>query len=169
LRIGDRLCPRGELLGAGKCILSIRPLVQTPDTLYRSSINWMVYTRGQRHDFDSWNTKGWSADELLPFLKKVCFWTFFPAATEPRASQRYRCLIKVLPEGLGWIQTCGAAEIRPKFACRSFSARCCISPVPCSPMLITHQLMVSRSCADHRSSKPTTATARKRCTALKAQ
>jgi choline dehydrogenase-like flavoprotein len=42
------------------------------DSLHRSSINWMVYTRGQRHDFDSWNTKGWSADELLPFLKKVC-------------------------------------------------------------------------------------------------
>lgn len=35
-----------------------------------SSINWMVYTRAQRADFDSWKMAGWSADELLPFLKK---------------------------------------------------------------------------------------------------
>lgn len=36
-----------------------------------SSINFMMYTRAQRSDFDSWNTPGWSADELLPYLKKV--------------------------------------------------------------------------------------------------
>lgn len=36
-----------------------------------SSINWMVYTRAQRSDFDSWNAPGWSANELYPFLKKV--------------------------------------------------------------------------------------------------
>ena len=36
-----------------------------------SAINWMVYTRGQRSDFDSWKTEGWSADELTPFLNKV--------------------------------------------------------------------------------------------------
>lgn len=30
-----------------------------------------VYTRAQRSDFDSWNSPGWSADELYPFLKKV--------------------------------------------------------------------------------------------------
>jgi hypothetical protein len=65
-------------LGAGECILDIRRPVQTPNSHYRSSINWLVYTRAQRHDFDSWNTKGWSADELLPFLKKVCFLTFLP-------------------------------------------------------------------------------------------
>ena len=35
-------------------------------------MNWMVYTRAQRSDFDSWKTPGWSADEMLPFLKKVC-------------------------------------------------------------------------------------------------
>ena len=34
-------------------------------------MNWMVYTRAQRSDFDSWNTPGWSADEMLPYLKKV--------------------------------------------------------------------------------------------------
>ncbi|KAH7013660.1 GMC oxidoreductase-domain-containing protein [Ilyonectria destructans] len=36
-----------------------------------SSINFMMYTRGQRSDFDSWNTPGWSSDELVPFLKKI--------------------------------------------------------------------------------------------------
>lgn len=30
----------------------------------------MLYTRAQRSDFDSWNTPGWSAKELLPFLNK---------------------------------------------------------------------------------------------------
>jgi len=30
----------------------------------------MVYTRAQRSDFDSWNTPGWTADDLFPFLKK---------------------------------------------------------------------------------------------------
>jgi hypothetical protein len=99
--------------------LVIRWLVQTHDSPYRSSINWMVYTRGQRHDFDSWNTKGWSADELLPFLKKVCFWTFFPASTEPSTSQRWQCLFEVLPESLESIQTRGAAESRAKCAFRA--------------------------------------------------
>jgi len=32
-----------------------------------------VYTRGQRSDYDSWKTKGWSADDMLPFMKKVTF------------------------------------------------------------------------------------------------
>lgn len=36
-----------------------------------SSINFMMYTRAQRADFDSWKTPGWSADEIYPFLKKV--------------------------------------------------------------------------------------------------
>lgn len=36
-----------------------------------SSINFMMYTRAQRSDFDSWKTPGWSADEIYPFLKKV--------------------------------------------------------------------------------------------------
>lgn len=37
-----------------------------------SSINLMMYSRAQRSDFDSWNMDGWSTDELLPYLKKVC-------------------------------------------------------------------------------------------------
>ncbi|KAI0968398.1 GMC oxidoreductase [Xylaria arbuscula] len=36
-----------------------------------SSINFMMYTRAQRDDFDSWKTPGWTADELYPFLKKL--------------------------------------------------------------------------------------------------
>jgi choline dehydrogenase-like flavoprotein len=38
-----------------------------------SSINFMMYTRAQRSDFDSWNTPGWAADDLLPYMKKVYF------------------------------------------------------------------------------------------------
>lgn len=49
------------------------PIVPSGGTLGGgSAMNWMVYTRAQRSDFDSWKTPGWSADEMLPFLKKVC-------------------------------------------------------------------------------------------------
>lgn len=48
------------------------PVVPSGGTLGGgSSINWMVYTRAQRSDFNSWNAPGWGADELWPFLKKV--------------------------------------------------------------------------------------------------
>ncbi|KAE9975416.1 hypothetical protein EG328_003204 [Venturia inaequalis] len=47
------IVPSGGILGGG------------------SSINWMVFTRGQRSDYDSWNMKGWSAEDVLPFLKKL--------------------------------------------------------------------------------------------------
>ncbi|KAF4556338.1 GMC oxidoreductase-like protein 15 [Elsinoe fawcettii] len=46
------IVPSGGILGGG------------------SSINWMVYTRAQRSDFDSWKQPGWSAAELLPFMNK---------------------------------------------------------------------------------------------------
>ncbi|KAK5102715.1 hypothetical protein LTS08_003515 [Lithohypha guttulata] len=47
------------------------PIVPSGGTLGGgSAMNWMVYTRGQRSDFDSWQAEGWSANELLPFLKK---------------------------------------------------------------------------------------------------
>lgn len=36
-----------------------------------SSVNLMMYSRAQRHDWDSWKTPGWSAEEMLPYLKKV--------------------------------------------------------------------------------------------------
>jgi alcohol oxidase len=52
---GGRECivPSGGVLGGG------------------SSINFMMYTRAQRSDLDSWRTPGWSANELVPFMKKI--------------------------------------------------------------------------------------------------
>ncbi|KAI0194265.1 GMC oxidoreductase-domain-containing protein [Xylaria flabelliformis] len=47
------IVPSGGILGGG------------------SSINFMMYTRAQRDDFDSWKTPGWTADDLYPFLKKL--------------------------------------------------------------------------------------------------
>lgn len=54
-----------ELAGRG-------PIVPSGGTLGGgSAMNWMVYTRAQRSDFDSWKAEGWTADDMLPFLKKV--------------------------------------------------------------------------------------------------
>jgi alcohol oxidase len=36
-----------------------------------SSINFMMYTRAQGIDFDSWKTPGWGAKEMLEFSKKA--------------------------------------------------------------------------------------------------
>ncbi len=44
--------PRGKVLGGS------------------SSINGLVYIRGQREDFDGWGVPGWSFDELLPYFIK---------------------------------------------------------------------------------------------------
>ena len=44
--------PRGKVLGGS------------------SSINGLVYTRGQPEDFDDWEMPGWSFGELLPYFKK---------------------------------------------------------------------------------------------------
>ena len=44
--------PRGKVLGGS------------------SSINGLVYTRGQPEDFDDWETPGWSFGELLPYFRK---------------------------------------------------------------------------------------------------
>jgi choline dehydrogenase len=35
-----------------------------------SSINGLVYIRGQREDFDGWGIPGWDFDSLLPYFKK---------------------------------------------------------------------------------------------------
>ncbi|KAJ4291645.1 hypothetical protein N0V90_009540 [Kalmusia sp. IMI 367209] len=52
--VGDRalVVPSAAILGGG------------------SSINFMMYSRAQRCDFDAWKTPGWSADDLLPYIKK---------------------------------------------------------------------------------------------------
>ncbi len=54
--INDRelIVPSGGTLGGG------------------SSINIMMYSRAQRADFDRWNVPGWSAEDMIPYLKKVC-------------------------------------------------------------------------------------------------
>ena len=44
--------PRGKVLGGS------------------SSINGLVYIRGQPEDFDDWETPGWSFGELLPYFKR---------------------------------------------------------------------------------------------------
>ena len=56
--IGDReiYVPRGKILGGS------------------SSINATIYCRGQRADYDMWSQmgcRGWSYDDVLPFLKKL--------------------------------------------------------------------------------------------------
>ena len=38
-----------------------------------SAMNLMMYARAQRSDFDAWNVPGWSADDMIPYLQKVCF------------------------------------------------------------------------------------------------
>lgn len=50
------LFPRGRVLGGS------------------SSINGLIYVRGQRQDFDSWaqsGIRGWSYDDVLPYFKKA--------------------------------------------------------------------------------------------------
>jgi choline dehydrogenase-like flavoprotein len=53
--LADRelILPSGGVLGGG------------------SSTNFMMYSRAQKSDFDSWNVPGWSGADLLPYLKKV--------------------------------------------------------------------------------------------------
>ncbi|RYP08362.1 hypothetical protein DL764_001931 [Monosporascus ibericus] len=47
------LVPTGHVLGGG------------------SSINMAIYSRGQRSDYDAWQTPGWTADEMLPYMNKL--------------------------------------------------------------------------------------------------
>jgi len=64
------IVPSGGILGGG------------------SSINWMVFTRAQRSDYDSWNAPGWSADELWPFLKKVSMNLEYSTSTQAKTYTR---------------------------------------------------------------------------------
>ena len=49
----ESIVPCGGLLGGG------------------SSINFLMYTRAQSIDFDSWQTEGWDYKSLLPLLKRA--------------------------------------------------------------------------------------------------
>ncbi|KAI1433478.1 alcohol oxidase-like protein [Xylaria sp. CBS 124048] len=53
--LGNRelLVPAGNVLGGG------------------SSVNFALYSRAQRSDLDAWSTPGWSADDLLPYMRKL--------------------------------------------------------------------------------------------------
>lgn len=55
--LGDRevIVPTENVLGGG------------------SAINMMQYSRAQRSDWDSWKVPGWTADEMMPYIKKVFF------------------------------------------------------------------------------------------------
>ena len=55
--------PRGKVLGGS------------------SSINGLVYIRGQREDFDDWGVPGWRYDDLLPY--------FIKAEDQSRGASRY--------------------------------------------------------------------------------
>lgn len=48
------------------------PIVPSGGTLGGgSSANFLMYTRAQGSDFDSWNTEGWAAKDMWPYLNKV--------------------------------------------------------------------------------------------------
>ncbi|RPA90913.1 alcohol oxidase [Choiromyces venosus 120613-1] len=49
----EPIVPVGNILGGG------------------SSINFTMYTRASRSDYDDWKTEGWTAEDLIPLLKKT--------------------------------------------------------------------------------------------------
>ncbi|RFU31691.1 hypothetical protein B7463_g4649, partial [Scytalidium lignicola] len=49
----EAIVPMGGILGGG------------------SAINFMMYTRAQGVDFDSWNTPGWTSEDILPLCKQL--------------------------------------------------------------------------------------------------
>jgi hypothetical protein len=63
---------------AGKCVLDVRQSVQTTNSRYRSSINWMVYTvRGSRSSLSCSKASARSKDKtpwkltILIFLARA--------------------------------------------------------------------------------------------------
>ena len=56
----------------GKAQIGGRDLTTSAGTILGggSSVNFMMYTRGQACDYDRWNTKGWDFQSLLPYFKK---------------------------------------------------------------------------------------------------
>jgi choline dehydrogenase-like flavoprotein len=50
-----------------------------------SSINFMMYTRAQGIDFDSWNTPGWTSKDMIPLCNKLE--TYHPKGEETDQSK----------------------------------------------------------------------------------
>ncbi len=84
--------PRGRVLGGS------------------SSINGMIYIRGQPEDFDHWaqlGNRGWSWDDVLPFFRKAENWEGArPTRCMPRAA---RCS----PHQPATIRCCARRRSRP--------------------------------------------------------
>lgn len=60
--------------GTNRTICGREPIVPTANVLGGgSSVNFLLYSRAQRSDFDSWQVPGWSAMELLPYMRKVSY------------------------------------------------------------------------------------------------
>lgn len=66
---------------SSKFLSDREPIVPTANVLGGgSSVNMLTYSRAQRCDFDSWNVPGWSAEELLPYMKKVGYLMYYNVA-----------------------------------------------------------------------------------------
>lgn len=64
-----------------------------------SSINFMMYTRAQGIDFDSWDTEGWSAKDMLPLANKLE--TFHPKVNPDPSKHGYEGPINISDGGYG--------------------------------------------------------------------
>ncbi|OTB04677.1 hypothetical protein M426DRAFT_11312 [Hypoxylon sp. CI-4A] len=88
--VADRevVAPSGGVLGGG------------------SSVNFLTYSRAQRLDFDPWKTPGWSADDMLPYLRKS---SSFPGDHTNIAPGQYLALsaFSVYPYSRGSIHITG--------------------------------------------------------------
>ncbi|KAK4049052.1 hypothetical protein OIV83_004414 [Microbotryomycetes sp. JL201] len=64
--VNGRACivPSGGLLGGG------------------SSLNFLMYTRGSKSDYDDWDTEGWTYDDILPLARKME--TYHPSGANPK-------------------------------------------------------------------------------------
>ena len=75
--------PRGKVLGGS------------------SSINGMIYIRGQPEDFDHWGqlgNRGWSWDDVLPWFKKSENWEGPADATHAKGGPRFTAPTRDQPE-----------------------------------------------------------------------
>lgn len=87
----DIVIPAGGILGGGSstnAMMYVNCRIRfTPHQYQRliagSNTRHERYTRAQRSDYDSWNTKGWSTDEVLPYLKKVSQKSPLPPFSSP--------------------------------------------------------------------------------------